>query len=337
MRRSYRPATLAQSDVVAFAAPYIREAIERLLTKRHVDRDCASLSKAMRPKATAAQRRKKDANLVGVGFGAKRTAGQLTGDLAVRVYVTRKIVDERLPRGVRVPKSINGVATDVIVIGRPVFHARPVELGASISRLNGGGGSVGCIVAKSDSSKSYFLTAAHVLALTGDARQGDEVVEPSDGASGSALIAKLEAFVALQSDGLINTMDAALAELVRKTDVTNRLPKIGNVNTPAMEPALFQNVRKFGFTTQHTFGTVTDVSAQMELRAASGRPFLYDQVVVVKGADGKFSEGGDSGALVVDALTNRPIGLIIGGKGPRTVITPLDRVLTNFNVTLVGT
>ena len=46
---------------------------------------------------------------------------------------------------------------------------------------------------------------------------------------------------------------------------------------------------------------------------------------------GKFSAGGDSGALVVDALSRHPLGILFGGKGDTSFVTPLDRILERFD------
>src|SRR4029079_2610096 len=42
-------------------------------------------------------------NLVGMGFGAKETAGAITGDVAVRLYVRRKVPQARLSPANRIP------------------------------------------------------------------------------------------------------------------------------------------------------------------------------------------------------------------------------------------
>jgi hypothetical protein len=55
-------------------------------------------------------------NLIGIGFGAKESQGAFTGDLAVRIYVKRKVASGRLSPGDRVPATVNGIVTDVIAI-----------------------------------------------------------------------------------------------------------------------------------------------------------------------------------------------------------------------------
>jgi hypothetical protein len=102
-----------------------------------------------------------------------------------------------------------------------------------------------------------------------------------------------------------------------------------------MDPLLFQSVRKYGPSTGHTLGIVTDVAADTTFTIDDGE-YLFENVIQITGSgDGDFSVGGDSGALVVDALSSRPVGLIIGGAGSRTFVSPLRRVLDRFGVQLV--
>lgn len=52
--------------------------------------------------------------VIGVGVGLKIVNGQYTGVPCIRVYVTHKIVDERVEEENKIPESIEGVKTDVI-------------------------------------------------------------------------------------------------------------------------------------------------------------------------------------------------------------------------------
>ena len=88
-----------------------------------------------------------------------------------------------------------------------------------------------------------------------------------------------------------------------------------------MDPVPYRSVRKYGAGTGETIGVITDIHASVTLELGTGS-YLFDDVIQVVGAGGQFSTGGDSGALVVDALTRRPIGLIIGGKGNRSFAEP---------------
>jgi hypothetical protein len=55
------------------------------------------------------------ANVVGVGVGPKNVSGQPTGELAIKVYVSRKVEPQSLTPEDLVEESIEGVPTDVEV------------------------------------------------------------------------------------------------------------------------------------------------------------------------------------------------------------------------------
>jgi len=285
-------------------------------------------------------RRFREGNLAGIGFGVKETAGSVTGGLAVRIYLKRKLPMRDLSLRERVPTLVNGFPTDVIAIGTPTFHARPVSFGAGISHARGGQGSLGCVVIKPQDDVWYALSACHVLALGGEARPDDMIVEPSakndDGSpnANAAPFAVLVDFEPLRAGGVANTFDAAIARLDQKTDVTADIPLVGSPQAPLMNAVPFQSVHKYGAGTGSTIGIVTDAANHITL-TLDDNSYFFSGVIQVIGAGGPFSSGGDSGALVVDALTRRPIGLVIGGVGQRTFVGPIKPALDRFGAQLL--
>jgi hypothetical protein len=179
----------------------------------------------------------------------------------------------------------------------------------------------------------YLLSACHVLALAGDATLGDVIVEPAKSDGNTALLATLTDFEALKEDGIPNLFDAAIARLERRTDVLVGNQPIG-IRANPMDAVRFQSVRKYGAGSGETLGVVSAIRSRVTLELGSGS-YLFKDVIKVLGAGGAFSQGGDSGALVVDALTNRPIGLIIGGDDTGTYLSPIKPVLKHFGVRLV--
>jgi hypothetical protein len=279
-------------------------------------------------------------NVVGIGFGAKESAGKMTGDLAVRIYVKRKRPRSMLTDAECAPTNVNGIVTDVIVAGTPKFHTRPIKLGAGISHAQGLGGSLGCIVTKSTDDAWYMLSACHVLALSGSASFGESIVEPAhedeNGVTNptASPIAALADFEPLKSDGTPNAFDAAIARLSQNSDVTNAVPLIGRPEPRVMEPVLYQSVRKHGAGTLHTLGIVTDPMAGVSF-TMDGDSYRFADVIQVTGCPDRFSVSGDSGALVLDALSNRPIGIVIGGAGTRSYVSPIRRVLERFGAQML--
>jgi hypothetical protein len=218
---------------------------------------------------------------------------------------------------------------------RTSVHARPVSFGARISHAQGEMGSLGCLVRKPRNRDRYVLSACHVLALAGDATRGDSIVAPANPDDKAAPIAILTDFEPLKADGTANRFDAAIAKLNRKDDVKAEIPLIGVPKLSPMDPVLYRSVRKYGAGTGATIGVITDIHASVTLDLNTGS-YLFADVIQVVGAGGPFSTGGDSGALVVDALTRRPIGLIIGGKGNRSFLSPIKVVLKRFGMQLAG-
>lgn len=310
-----------------------KELLARLLTDRHLTFQAPYFAKALHRDNVDARKRLKSSNVVGIGFGAKETNKKLTGLLALRVYVERKLPKKDIPLRYQIPNSINGVSTDVIRVGRPTFHSRPAALGGSISHVNGDAGSIGCVVVKGPNGTWYLLSASHVLAPMGKATVGDQVVEPAASTGTSIPIAELSDFEPLLSEGTPNFIDAAIAQMIRKSDVTLSIPRIGLLQTEFMEPVLYQSVRKYGAATLHSLGIITDTRTDIKF-FFNGEEYLLSKMVQVTGCGGAFSEGGDSGALVVDALSSRPVGIISGGAGARTYITPIGRILERFKVNI---
>ena len=213
----------------------------------------------------------------------------------------------------------------------PRFHARPVSFGAGISHAQGELGSLGCLVTKPGDDARYLLSACHVLALAGSARVGDAIVEPARPDQQAAPLATLTDFEPLKADETINTFDAAIAMLNHPADVDATIPLIGVPAPRPMKPVLYQSVRKYGAGTGDTLGVVTAVARRVTLDLGA-QSYLFEGVIErrLQFGIGRF----DSGALVVDARTRRPIGLIIGGDGRHTFVSPIGIVLKRFGIQL---
>lgn len=129
-------------------------------------------------------------------------------------------------------------------------------------------------------------------------------------------------------------MDAAIARLHDPADVTPDIAHIGAIGGVPQPADLYQSVRKHGRTTQHTIGVVMDLSADIRVRYGT-RFAQFDGQVAVTGVGGSFSNGGDSGALVVDGVTRAPVGLLFAGGGATTFVNPLAPILARFGVAVV--
>src|SRR6185437_14813174 len=97
------------------------------------------------------------------------------------------------------------------------------------------------------------------------------------------------------------------------------------------------NVRKYGRTTKLTQGQITGVNATIDVCYDlfcfnMGR--FFDQIAVCCAG---FSDGGDSGSLIVSADANKnPIALLFAGDGTLTYGNRIDLVLDRFHVHMDG-
>lgn len=64
-------------------------------------------------------------NVHAVGIGGRERGGKPTGEIVLKVFVTRKLSREQLDSGSRIPAAFEGVPTDVIRVGLPVPNAAP--------------------------------------------------------------------------------------------------------------------------------------------------------------------------------------------------------------------
>jgi len=216
----------------------------------------------------------------------------------------------------------------------PTVPDRPVGLGASISHVRGGPGSMGLVVGRREEIGWFLLSACHILAPAG-AETGDAVVQPAVSHAGTEPIALLVDHEPLQGGEGVNRFDAAVARIINSEDVVPRVPVIGEVRRPVIRARLFASVRKYGAATLATLGVISKASTRARFDF-DAEEYVFDQVIEVTGCGGPFSEGGDSGALVVDALSQRPLGLIIGGVDQRTYVSPLSPILRRFKCFLLN-
>ena len=122
--------------------------------------------------------------------------------------------------------------------------------------------------------------------------------------------------------------------MIDLADVLPSITVIGAVTPPTMHAAIFQSVRKHGRTTLHTVGVVMDVAADIKVRYGN-RIAAFEDQIAIEGVGGNFSQGGDSGSLIVDAVSRSPVGLLFAGGGGTTFANWIDPVLARFNAEIV--
>jgi hypothetical protein len=202
-------------------------------------------------------------------------------------------------------------------------------------------GTLGALV-KDDSGRQYLLSNNHVLARSDHASVGDTIVQPGlidnnctpngDG-PGTVPVAALTAWLPLRSQE--TNVDAAIAQIASHTvDTSGSIlelgarqadgslaaapPGVSSTEGRGENATLQMHVAKSGRTTGLTCGSVTalglDVSVDYYRDCAETRPYLtktFTGQIAVSGD--RFSDAGDSGALIVDATNAEPVGLFFAG------------------------
>jgi hypothetical protein len=202
-------------------------------------------------------------------------------------------------------------------------------------------GTLGALI-QDATGKQYLLSNNHVLARSDHASVGDAVVQPGlidnnctpngDGA-GTFPVGALTAWLPLDSSQ--TNADAAIAEVASHTvDPAGSILELGGRQpdgTLAAAPpgisstggkgetaGLQMRVAKSGRTTGLTCGGISaigvDVSVDYYRDCAETQPYLTKTFTNQIGISGnRFSDAGDSGALIADAENAEPVGLYFAG------------------------
>jgi hypothetical protein len=302
----------------------------------------------------------------GIAVGRKRVQGRETEDLAIIVYVNRKLGLQRLPLVNRIPGAISmpdegaegGVLEFVTDVQEARFAAlqltdrmRPAQSGVSIGHRDTTAGTLGGLVLDADSGDVVILSNNHVLANSNDAGLGDPILQPGPidgGVEPDDRIAVLTGFVAIDfSDGAENRVDAAIATPLDPDDVLFDTVEIGP-STPAAvlevgEADLGRFVHKTGRSSGHTQGFIQAVFGTVRVQYELFRTATFvDQIIVSQSpAEEEFSQAGDSGSLIYDA-ENRCVGLLFAGsqgteqEPAMTILNPIDAVLHGLELVLLS-
>jgi hypothetical protein len=287
-------------------------------------------------------------NVVGSGVAPRVTQGKHEEEIALKVYVTRKLPRTLLPQEQLVPETvelpgIDGlIPTDVEAIGIQQLQSlsarvRPLQPAYSIGLPGVETGTLGCVVAeRSDPLTPLLLSNSHVLAQSGLARQGARIVQPGpeDGGAESDQIGALHKSVVFDfAPGFNNLCDAALAIPDDRSNVLAEIPLVGMPKPGAPPVAPGTLVQKSGRTTGHTTGVIKDVNYRTLMSyprpgGGWGTVGFRDQVLCER-----YSDGGDSGALVCD-MEGRAVGLHWCGSRSTSVFSPIRFVFELLDVQL---
>jgi hypothetical protein len=300
-------------------------------------------------------------NVVAVGVGYKTVGNVRTDEPAVVVSVVKKLPLVQLRESSRVPRTLNGMPTDVVETGRifalqdPTERMRPARPGVSIGHYQITAGTFGCLVQRG--GQTYILSNNHVLANSNAAQLGDSILQPGpyDGGSSADRIATLEQFIPIGFGGSIpgcsplaflmrllgpaptpkinepgnNTVDCAIAKPLSANLVDPNILNIG-IPTGAGTATLGTQVQKSGRTTGFTQDQITQIDVTVSVSYGGSQVAIFTNQLMA----GAMSQGGDSGSAVLD-MNKQVVGLLFAGSDTTTIMNPIQLVLEALQVQIV--
>jgi hypothetical protein len=244
------------------------------------------------------------------------------------------------------PASLQGIPVQTVVTGiiwiqDTTAKYRPSPIGVSVGHPDITAGTIGARVVDGQGNV-FILSNNHVLANSNNASIGDNTLQPGpyDGGSNPAdAIGTLYDFQEISFNSN-NQMDAAIA-IVADADLSgSTLPGgYGSPSGQVVDAFVGQSVQKCGRTTECTVGTVEEVNVTVTV-CFEGVIFCTKSATFVNQftiTPGSFSDGGDSGSLIVtNDGNNHAVGLLFAGSSTRTIANPIGVVLDRFGVTIDG-
>lgn len=260
------------------------------------------------------------------------------------------------------PTKTASAAVSVIPLENQEQQSFPIKLGTSGGNGNVGdccSGTLGSLLTDQN-GKQYILSNNHVLGRLGNAVLGDPVVQPGFidtfcDVTQPKVVAHFTAAPPIAS----SNVDAAIAEVVNgAVDNQGNIIGLGGIASdgsyiaaPAanttIDAVIGMAVAKSGRTTGLSCGSVVAVDANVLVDYAADCGNLTDQQILFGGQ--VISSGlvrpGDSGTLIVDAGTSRPVALLVAGptdEGGYISANPASAVLsalgkaTGLKFTFVG-
>lgn len=195
---------------------------------------------------------------------------------------------------------------------------RPLVIGCSIGHFKITAGTLGCFVRDRATGEILILSNNHVLANENNAAAGDTVIQPGRVDGGKVTfdgIGKLRSFVKLKKTGA-NLVDCAVASIKNGIKFDQRtLGSFGKLAGLGLEVLIDgTEVRKVGRTTGETKGRVTAFELDNVVIEYDMGNLRFDDQIEVEGAGSKaFSDGGDSGSLIIDKDRGAVALLFAGG------------------------
>ncbi len=258
-----------------------------------------------------------------------------------------------------VPTFIEGIPTDIVVIGkieapRPIEgsnkdYCRPVKAGVSSMHYQGTACTTNGFWRDTLNGKICVASNNHCYADENKAKIGDPILQPSPYDGGKYpehQIATLYKFVELQFNEFAcpfrrtlhkfmfwetvpnNKVDIAFSEIT--VDWEPEATYIGPFKGKRI-PGEGERVQKTGRTTEYTIGTVVSLSWTGSVQYSRGLATFTD-CILVEGRD--FSKGGDSGSPVFD-MNGNYIGALFAGSDTHSIICKYTNIELESGMVLI--
>jgi hypothetical protein len=283
-------------------------------------------------------------------------------DFVVKVYVFDKTELRGVASEPLLSKPVDGVEVDVEHLpiqiafakraatrpaaGTPGQHQarrRPVPAGVEIGPLGGNFvGTLGCFVRRGPGTSGplFILSNNHVLADVNRFPLGTQHTQPFS-SNPADVIAALSDFEPIRfpapGSQPRNVIDAAIASVTTAQVVLGRMLNIPNYTPQLLAPRPGMAVIKAGRTTGVTRGTIRAIRVRGVLVNYGTRqnPIIatFDNAITITGSGGAaFSNPGDSGSVILDQTTGRPVALLFAGDDFTTTACDVAAACNRFNV-----
>jgi hypothetical protein len=213
-------------------------------------------------------------------------------------------------------------------------RVRPLQVGVSVAEVDVTAGTLGCFVTVDREAR--ILSNNHVLADEDRARPGAAVLQPGPADGGrdpDDRVGALDRAIPLRDDAA-NRVDAALATVEVELEA-GRIAGLGTPSGATLAPAAAGPVAKLGRTTGLTRGDVTAFELDGLAVQYEAGVLRFDDQVEVHADEGPFSQGGDSGSLIVAADSLDAVALLFAGNEEGvTYGNPIGAVLDALDATI---
>ena len=283
-------------------------------------------------------------NAHAMGIGRKKVKGKSTSQIALRLYVSKKLTQRNLSSAERFPDSIQYTSrhtqntveliTDIVELPPAVLEAfdprkknRPVPGGV------GGGnreetGTLGGWAWDITDDTVVMISNDHVFGHT----PGEPIWQPAEhfgGTSPADKIGEVKRGIVRSKNGT-NVVDCAIgapdSSQIFDLSVHDIGPAIFEIDTPVLD----MQVEKYSLISHHTFGEIDDADWEGNV---SSRHYEDCLLINPAGRTRDWSKGGDSGSLVFSQtpIPNAPdikpgVGLHFAGSDTHGIACKIQNV-----------